>query len=151
MFVKMFNCFYVVLAWCLMLGAPSVGVMAGCVVCSTSGRGRKHCRQDMAANASMCGIASMSRCAQIAAGCAPVLLAVMMAGCVLVSRAFGRGRIHCKQEVLQKSRSVTHVPRRRCRSLRMNCCLMLFLQGWWLAVCLLVCSTCWFGWKPKAA
>ena len=39
-----------VLAWCLVLGAPSVVVMAGCVlVCSTSGRGRKHCKQEMAA------------------------------------------------------------------------------------------------------
>ena len=99
-----------VLAWCLMLGAPSVGVMAGCVLVRACvqhlWKGKKALQARygiMAANASMCGIASMSRCAQIAAGCAPVLLAVMMAGCVLVSRAFGRGRIQCKQEVLQKA------------------------------------------------
>jgi len=98
----------VVLAWFLMLGAPSVGVMAGCVLVRACvqhlwkgkkalqaryGSQRKYVRHRF----------NVARCAQIAAGCAPVLLAVMMAGCVLVSRAFGRGRIHCKQEVLQKA------------------------------------------------
>ena len=91
-----------------MRGAPSVGVMAGCVLVracvqhlwkgkkalqTRHGSQRKYVRHRF----------NVARCAQIAAGCAPVLLAVMMAGCVLVSRAFGRGRIHCKQEVLQKA------------------------------------------------
>ena len=58
-----------------------------------------------------------------------VLLAVMMAGCVLVCRASGRGRIHCKQEVLQIQLCAVHAPRCRCHSLRSSCCLVLFLQG----------------------
>ena len=37
-------------------------MMAGCVlVCSTSGWGRKHCKQEMAANASLCVIAHRPR------------------------------------------------------------------------------------------
>ena len=66
-------------------------------------------------------------CAQVAAF--TMLLTVMMAGCVLVCRASGRGRIHCKQEVLQIQLCAVHASRCRCHSLRSSCCLVLFLQG----------------------
>ena len=98
--MKMCNVFVYahVLAWCLVLGAPSVVVMAGCVlVCSTSGRGRKHCKQEMASQCK--SVRHRPRSCAAHRLLPSVLLAVMMAGCVLVCRASGRGRIHCKQEV----------------------------------------------------
>ena len=90
-----------------MLGAPSAGVMAGCVLVRACvqhlWKGKKALQPRYGSQRNYvrhrCNVALRTN----AAGCAPVLLAVMMAGCVLVSRALGRGRIHCKQEVLQKA------------------------------------------------
>ena len=79
-----------------------------------------------------------------------MLLTVMMAGCVLVCRASGRGRNHCKQEVLKIQLCAVHAPPCKCHSLRWSCCLVLFLQGddGWLCACVqhhLVWKDAWYS------
>ena len=98
-----------------MLGAPSVGVMAGCVLVRACvqhlwkgkkalqpryGSQRKYVRHRF----------NVARCAQIAAGCAPVLLAVMMAGCVCLSPEplEGEGAIASKRCCKRLDRSLTY-------------------------------------------
>ena len=61
--------------WCLVRLLPVVVMAAVCLwlVCSTCGKGRKHCKPQMAANAKSvrrCRMSCAVRCAHVAAGCA---------------------------------------------------------------------------------
>ena len=146
------------LAWFLMLGAPSVGVMAGCVLVRACvqhlwkgkkalqaryGSQRKYVRHrfNVALRTDCCWLCSCASCSDDGWLCA-CHQSLWQGKDPLQARGAAKGLIGHSRTAAQMS---------LVRSLRMNCCLMLFLQGWWLAVCLLVCSTCWSGWKPKAA
>ena len=81
-------------------------MMAGCVlVCSTSESGRMHCKQEMAANASLCHQVLCCNADVDVVLLRHVLLlgaslTVIVAGCVLVGSTHGCGRMHCNHQEL---------------------------------------------------
>ena len=81
----------------LLVGALLAVMMADCVlVCSTSGCGRMHSKQETPVNATLCwSLVATPKSSGTHALLVGALLAVMMAGCVLVCSTSGCGRMHC--------------------------------------------------------
>ena len=134
---------WLVLAWCLVLGAPSVVVMAGCVlVCSTSGRGRKHCKQEMAANASLCVIAQGRA---LRTGCCLHYASHSDDGWLCAClQSFWKGK-----NPLQARGPANSTLCRSCIAVQMSFVALELLLGpllaGMMAGCVLVCSSCWSG------
>ena len=131
---------YVVLAWCLMLGAPSVGLMAGCVLVRACvqhlwkgkkalqaryGSQRKYVRHrfNVALRTDCCWLCSCASCSDDGWLCA-CLQSLWKGKDQLQARSAAKSLIGHSRTAAQMS---------LVRSLRMNCCLMLFLQGWQIA------------------
>ena len=124
-------------AWC---ASCNGGVAAVCLwlVCSSCGKGRKHCKPQMAANAKSvrrCRMSCAVRCAQVAAGCASCSDDCWLCAC-LQYHWKGKGALQARDRC-----KCSPVP--SCTATQMSfvahefCCLVLFLQGddGWLCAC----------------
>ena len=135
-----------VLAWCLVFGVPSVGMVAGCVLVTCvqhlwKGKEALQARYGSQPTQVCVSLLHVVRCAQVAAFCASRSDDGWLCACL---QSFWKGK-----NPLQARGPANSTLCRSCVAVQMSFVALELLLGpllaGMMAGCVLVCSTCWSG------